>query len=51
MEIIVEDFINGHQERKVVPDDTVFISKNGKTYYQGDTIYKVVLTTVFHNSV
>lgn len=42
MEIIVEDFISGQQERKVVPDDTVFISKNGNQYYQGDTIYKVV---------
>ena len=42
MEIIVEDFISGQQEQKVVPDDTVFISKNGQNYYQGDTIYKVV---------
>lgn len=42
MEIIVEDFITGQQESKVVPDDTVFISKNGKHYYHGDTIYKVV---------
>ena len=41
MEIIVEDFITGQQESKVVPDDTVFISKNGK-HYHGDTIYKVV---------
>ena len=49
MEIIVEDFINVHQERKVVPDDTVFISKNGKTYYQGDTIYKVVSEVVNTN--
>ena len=42
MEIIVEDFISRHQERKIVPDNTVFLSKNGKYYYQGDTIYKVV---------
>ena len=42
MEIIVEDFISGQHESKIVPDDTVFISKNGKYYYQADTIYKVV---------
>lgn len=42
MEIIVEDFINGHQERKVVPDETIFISKDERIYYHGDTIYKVV---------
>ncbi len=42
MEIIVEDFISGQHESKVVPDDTVFISKNGKYYYHGDIIYKVV---------
>ena len=42
MEIIVEDFISGQHESKVVPDNTVFISKNGKYYYHGDIIYKVV---------
>lgn len=35
MEIIVEDFINGHQERKVVPDDTVFISKMERLIIKG----------------
>lgn len=42
MELIVEDFISGQRESKVVPDETVFISKNGRIYYHGDTIYKVV---------
>ena len=42
MEIIVEDFISGQQTTKIVPDDTIFISKNGRNYYQGETIYKVV---------
>ena len=42
MEIIVEDFISGQQTTKIVPDDTIFISKNGRNYYQGETIYNVV---------